>query len=37
MQQSGTVAVPLARLAPGMYMVEVKSGNQKTVQKLVKE
>jgi hypothetical protein len=37
MQQSGAVAVPLAKLAAGLYMVEVTSGGQKVVQKLIKE
>ena len=37
MLQTGTVSVPLSRLPSGIYMVELISGNQKVVQRLVKE
>ncbi|NDC41686.1 MAG: T9SS C-terminal target domain-containing protein, partial [Chitinophagia bacterium] len=36
-QQNGTVRVPLAKFAAGMYMVELTSGDKKVVQRLVKE
>ena len=36
-QQNGTVTIPLAQLASGIYMVEVTAGENKLVQKLVKE
>ena len=36
-QQSGDVVLPVSKLASGIYMVEFTSGNQKTVQKLIKE
>ena len=36
-QQNGEVILPVSKLAVGIYMVELTSGNQKTVQKLVKE
>ena len=36
-QQKGTVTVPLNKLASGIYMVELTSGNRKVVQRLIKE
>ena len=36
-QQSGSVNVPLSNLASGIYMVELTQGDQKVVQRLVKE
>ncbi len=35
--ESGSIAVPLSKYAAGIYMVEIVSGSQKIVQKLVKE
>ena len=37
LQQSGTVSVSLSNFASGIYMVELTSGDQKVVQRLVKE
>ena len=37
LQQSGSVNVPLSNLASGIYMVELTQGDQKVVQRLVKE
>ncbi len=37
MKQSGTIMVPLSSLASGIYMVELTSGDQKVVQRLIKE
>jgi hypothetical protein len=34
---SGSEAVPLGKMASGIYMVEVVSGDRKVVQRLVKE
>ena len=34
---NGSFAVPVDKLAPGVYMVELTQGNKKTTQKLVKE
>jgi hypothetical protein len=34
---NGTVTVPLSKYASGIYMVEVVSGSQKVVQRLIKE
>ena len=36
-QQKGMINIPLSRLASGIYMVEITSGSQKVVQRLVKE
>lgn len=36
-QQAGQVTIPVAKLAAGIYMVELTSGNNRSVQKLVKE
>jgi Glycine rich protein/GEVED domain/Secretion system C-terminal sorting domain len=36
-QQSGSVTLPIHDLASGIYMVELTSGNNKVVQRLVKE
>ncbi len=36
-QQNGTVIVPLSNFAAGVYMVELTSGNEKVVQRLIKE
>ena len=36
-QLKGSVNVPLSKLASGVYMVELRSGNQKVIQRLVKE
>lgn len=36
-QQNGSVTVPLSKFAAGIYMVELTSGNQKVVQRLIKE
>ena len=36
-QQNGSVNVPLSNFAPGIYMVELTSGKDKTVHRLVKE
>jgi len=36
-QQSGSVNVPIGTLASGIYMVELTQGDQKVVQRLVKE
>ena len=36
-QQNGSVIVPLSNVASGIYMVELTSGDQKVVQRLVKE
>lgn len=35
--QNGSVTVPLSKFASGIYMVELTSGNEKVVQRLVKE
>ncbi len=37
LQQAGNIILPLDKLAAGVYMVEVTSGNEKVVQRLVKE
>jgi hypothetical protein len=37
MKQNGSVTVSLSNLASGIYMVELTSGNEKVVQRLVKE
>jgi hypothetical protein len=37
MQQSGGVNVPLSHLAAGVYIVELTSGSEKVVQRLVKD
>ena len=37
LQQSGSVNVPLSNLASGIYMVELTQGDQKVVQRLIKE
>ncbi|MBC7555221.1 MAG: T9SS type A sorting domain-containing protein, partial [Taibaiella sp.] len=36
-QQNGSVKVSLSTFAAGIYMVELKSGNEKVVQRLIKE
>jgi hypothetical protein len=36
-QQNGKVIVPITNLAAGIYMVELTSGSQKVVQRLIKE
>ena len=36
-KQKGSVVVPMTSLASGIYMVELTSGDQKSVQRLVKE
>jgi hypothetical protein len=36
-QQAGQVTIPVAKLAAGIYMVELTSGSNRSVQKLVKE
>ena len=36
-QASGTVRVPISQLASGVYMVELMSGNNKVIQRLIKE
>ena len=36
-QQNGSVTIPLAQLASGVYMVELSAGDKKVVQRLVKE
>ena len=35
--QSGSVKVPLTNFASGIYMVELTSGTEKVVQRLIKE
>ncbi len=37
LQQNGSVIVPLSNFAAGVYMVELTSGNEKVVQRLIKE
>jgi hypothetical protein len=37
LQQSGTIQIPLEQLAAGVYMIEVTSGTEKTISRLVKE
>ncbi len=37
MKQNGSVSVPLGNFASGVYMVELTQGNQKVVQRLIKE
>ena len=36
-QMSGTTNIGLSRFAPGIYMIEVTSGKDKSIQRLVKE
>jgi len=36
-QQSGSVKLPLDNLAAGMYLVELKSGNQRAIQRIIKQ
>jgi len=36
-QQRGSVKLPLSNLAAGMYLIELKSGNRKAVQRVIKE
>jgi Secretion system C-terminal sorting domain len=36
-RQNGSIEIPLEKLVPGMYLVQLTSGSSKVIQRLVKD